>query len=84
MSLAELKTSLHSAIESIDDEKLLAKYLQLLLKDVNDGNVASTLTPEQQAAIDEAEEELDAGKGIPHDVVKERLKKKYPNIVKWD
>lgn len=43
-----------------------------------------TLTPEQEAAINEAEASLDAGKGIPHEVVKERLKKKYPGIVKWE
>jgi hypothetical protein len=39
------------------------------------------LTPEQEKVIDEAEAELDAGKGIPHEVVKERLKKMYPGII---
>lgn len=40
------------------------------------------LTPEQKAAIEEAEASLDAGLGIPHEVVKERLKKKYPGLFK--
>ncbi len=84
MSISELKSTLYSAIESIDDEQLLARYLQMLLKEVDSQSGTYTLTPEQEAAIEEAELELDAGKGIPHDVVKERLKKKYPNIVKWE
>jgi len=84
MSIAELKTTLHSAIESIDDEQLLARYLQMLLKEVNVTEGVDTITPEQQAAIDEAEVELDAGKGILHADVKERFKQKYPNIVKWE
>lgn len=82
MSIAELKTSLHTAIESIDDEQLLTRYLQLLMKEVN-AQQDFDLTLEQQAAIDEAEAEIDAGLGIPHAKVKERLKLKYPGIVKW-
>lgn len=42
------------------------------------------LTPEQLAAIEEAEASLDEGLGIPHEEVKERLKKKYPGLIKWD
>ena len=84
MSITELKTTLYSAIESIDDEQLLARYLQMLLKEVDGHSGTFTLTLEQEAAIDEAEAELDAGKGIPHDEVKERFKKKYPTIVKWE
>lgn len=33
------------------------------------------LSEQQKAAIKEAEEELNAGKGIPHDVVMEKYKK---------
>ena len=84
MSISELKTTLYSAIESIDDEQLLARYLQLLLKEVNGQNGTFTLTPEQKVAVAEARASLDAGKGISHDVVKERLKKKYPGIIKWE
>jgi len=84
MSIAELKTSLHTAIESIDDEQLLTRYLQLLLKEANDHQGSFTLTPEQKVAVAEARASLDAGKGIPHNVVKEELKKKYPGIIRWE
>lgn len=83
MSITELKTNLHATIESIDDEQLLAGYLRLLLKEIN-AQEDYTLTPEEEAAINEAEVELEAGKGMPNDVVKEKFRKKYPHIVKWE
>lgn len=42
------------------------------------------LTPEQLAAIEEAKASLEAGLGIPHEEVKERLKKKYPGLINWE
>lgn len=84
MSLAELKASLYSVIDSVDDEKALTRYLQILVEEVNQQGGTFTLTPEQKIAVAKARASLDAGKGVPHEVVKERFKKKYPGIIKWE
>jgi hypothetical protein len=38
------------------------------------------LSAEQKNAIDEALDELNAGKGIPHQDVMKQTKEKYPNL----
>ncbi len=38
------------------------------------------LTDDQKNAIDEGLEELDAGKGIPHEEVMRQTREKYPNL----
>jgi hypothetical protein len=82
MSITEIKASLHSVIDNIDDEEALLRYLRLLMKEVEPKGISFTLTAEQRKSVDEAIADLDAGKGTPHEVVKNRLKNKYPGIIK--
>jgi hypothetical protein len=79
MNAAELKLWLFRKIDSLDRNKLeeiygiLTNYLngQKALSDWTD------LTDEQKQGIYDAIEELESGKGIPHEQVVSEIRKKY-------
>lgn len=82
MSISEIKASLHAVIDSIDDERALGLYLELLLKEMKQGQTTFMLTEEQRLAVEQAISSLEKGKGTPHDTVMNRFRKKYPDIIK--
>ncbi len=59
MTTVELKNNFHQLIESIDNESLLMKFYDLLLrkKNQNEGKLMQYLTKEEQEELSLAEEE---------------------------
>ncbi len=79
MTVSELKLKLFRQIDTLDKnrlEELHGVVLNFLNgnKDIGDWD---KLTEEQKQGILDAIAEIDAGKGIPHEEVMDRVKKKY-------
>ena len=79
MTTVELKNNFHRLIDSIDNESLLMKFYDLLLrkKDLRDGKLLSYLTKEEQEELFLAEEESENSYNV---VRNEEQKKKHK---KW-
>ncbi len=79
MTTVELKNNFHRLIDSIDNESLLMKFYDLLLrkKDLRDGKLFSYLTKEEQEELFLAEEESENSYNV---VSNEEQKKKHK---KW-
>lgn len=79
MTNAEIKTSLHQLIDSIDDESQLAKAYRLIetLSTVNeDGALWSGLSPKEQKELMDIEKEShDTDSLISHEEMKLKHKK---------
>ncbi len=79
MNTAELKLLIFRKIDSLEKNKLQEIYGVLVnyingQKDINDWK---DLTEEQKQGISDAISEIDSGKGIPHDKVISKFRKKY-------
>jgi 2-phosphoglycerate kinase len=79
MTTVELKNNFHHLIDSIDNESLLMKFYDLLLrkKDPRDGRLLNYLTKEEQEELYLAEEESENSYNV---VSNEEQKKKHK---KW-
>jgi len=79
MNTAELKNKIFSQIETLDATKI-EEFYGILLNFINNKKEVDEwleLSDKQRKGIDAAIEELDAGKGIPHHRVMNKLREKY-------
>ena len=81
MTVSDLKLKIFRQIDSLEKNRLEELYGILInflngQKDVSDW---CKLTEDQQQGIIHAIDEIDSGKGIPHEKVMEDIRKKYSN-----
>ena len=81
MTASDLKLKIFRQIDSLDKSRLEELYGILLnylnqQRDVDDWNA---LTKEQKQGILDAIDDIDSGKGAPHDKVMAKIRKKYSN-----
>ncbi len=79
MTVAELKLKIFRQVDSLEDnrvEELYGLFLNFIngQKDLKDWE---KLTKEQQKGIDDAIEEIESGKGIPHEVVMTTIRNRF-------
>lgn len=82
MTVSDLKLKLFRQIDSLENDKLEELYGVFLnyingKKDMADWN---NLTDEQKKGIEDAIDQIDAGKGIPNSKVMANIRKKYSNV----
>lgn len=80
MSTAELKSSLHKLIDTIQDNRTLSVIYSLISNSFS--KKAAQLSPAEKKAADEAISSIKAGRIHQHDDVMKEMKKKYPNLHK--
>jgi hypothetical protein len=76
----QLKSTLHQLIDDSKNSKLLSVVYELLASDhknVNSLDWYDSLSDVQKEEIEKALEELQSGKGIPHETVMAKYKGKY-------
>ena len=81
MTISDLKLKIFRQVDSLEKNRLEELYGVLLnyingKKDIDDWE---KLTEEQKQGIIDAIEEIDSGKGIPHQKVMAEIRKKYSN-----
>lgn len=76
MNIETRKINLAQRLLAVQRASVLDK-IEALLKET-----APTISGELKQALDEAIEDMDNGKGIPHDQVMKEAKKRFPNL-KW-
>lgn len=79
MSVAELKLKIFRQVDSLEKSRLEELYGVMLnyingQKDLDDW---SKLTTEQQQGILDSVEEIESGKGIPHEIVMTNIRGKF-------
>ena len=81
MTVSDLKLKIFRQIDSLEKNRLeeLSGILTNFMNGQNDINDWGQLTKEQQKGIIDAIDEIDSGKGIPHEKVMEYIRKKYSN-----
>jgi hypothetical protein len=77
----DLKLKIFRQIDSLEKNRLEELYGVLINffsshKDIDDWE---KLTEEQKMGISDAIHEIDSGKGITHEIVKEKIRKKFPH-----
>lgn len=82
MSIAELKLKIFREVDSLEDnrvEELYGLFLNFIngQKDTEDWE---KLTKEQQQGIDDAIEEIESGKGIPHEKVMTTVRNRFLHV----
>lgn len=79
MTVSDLKLKIFRQIDSLEKNRLEELYgiLTNFMNGQNDINDWGQLTKEQQQGIIDAIDEIDSGKGIPHEKVMEDIRKKY-------
>ena len=75
MDIQASKIELAKMILDIDEQSVVNKFIDFL-------NTESTLSEQQKKAIDLALEQVDRGKTIPHEVVMENMRRRYPKYFK--
>ena len=81
MTVSDLKLKIFRQIDSLEKNRLEELYGILInfMNGQRDMNDWGKLTVEQQQGINDAIDEIDSGKGIPHEKVMEDIRKKYSN-----
>ena len=77
MSTTELKSSLHTLIDTINDSKTLNAIFTLLSNKSKSVDFWDELSAEQKAEIDASIAEADRGELIPHEQVMKEIRAKY-------
>jgi hypothetical protein len=82
MTVADLKLKIFREVDSLEKNQLEELYGILLnflneQKDIEDWD---KLTEEQKQGIFEAIDEIDTGKGIPHETVMAKMRKRFSNV----
>jgi predicted transcriptional regulator len=77
MSTTELKSTLHTLIDSINDSKTLNAIYTLLSNKTKSVDFWDELSDEQKTEIEESIAEADRGELIPHEQVMKEIKAKY-------
>jgi len=75
MDIQASKIELAKLILEIDDSSVIDKFLDFFKSE-------STLSEQQKRAIDLALEQVERGETIPHEVVMEETRKRYPKYFK--
>jgi len=75
MDIQASKIELAKMILDIDEQSVVNKFIDFL-------NTESTLSEQQKKAIDLALEQVDRGETIPHEVVMENMRRRYPKYFK--
>lgn len=75
MDIQASKIELAKMILDIDEHSVVNKFIDFL-------NAESTLSEQQKKAIDLALEQVDRGETIPHEVVMENMRRRYPKYFK--
>jgi hypothetical protein len=79
MTVSDLKLKIFRQIDSLEKNRLEELY-GVLMNFINGNKEMSDwekLTEEQKRGIFDAIDEIDSGKGIPHEKVMERIREKY-------
>jgi len=81
MTASDLKLKIFQQIDALDKNRLEELYGVLLNYINGQKNLDEweKLTEEQRKGLLDSIEEIDAGKGIPHSEVMEKIRKKYKN-----
>jgi predicted transcriptional regulator len=79
MTVAELKLKIFRQIDSLEKNRLEELYgvLKNFINGKKDISDWEKLTEEQKQGITDAIDEMDSGKGIPHDKVMAKIRKNY-------
>jgi hypothetical protein len=79
MTVAELKLKIFRQVDSLEKNRLEELYGVFLnyINEQKDVNEWAKLTQEQQQGIINAIEEIESGKGIPHEVVMTNIRKRF-------
>ncbi len=82
MTISDLKLKIFREIDNLEKDRLEELYGILLnyINEKNDIGDWAKLTQEQKKGIDEAIDEIDQGKGIPHDTIMSNIRKKYSDV----
>lgn len=75
METAQLKEQLHKYIEQANEHSLY--WIYEILRTDTEEDWWDTLPPELQASINKAIEQLERGKGRPHEDVMKEIREKY-------
>jgi hypothetical protein len=78
MGTIELRKKINKIVGEIDDKNFLVNLYDLLQNKANDKSskdILDELTPKQLTRLKSSIKQLDAGKGISHEVAMARLKK---------
>ena len=81
MNIAELKIKIFRQVDSFDSNKL-EDFYGVMLNYINSKRGIDEwlgLSENEKQGIEEAIKEIDSGKGIPHDKVMLKLRKKNPH-----
>ena len=79
MNTAEIKLEFFRRIDSLKGKALEEAYLHML-SFLNKSDV----NPELQSGIERALKDVEEGRVSSHEDVMKRMKKKYPNLIKWE
>jgi len=79
MNSLEKRDFIHNHLHQVD-ENLLNEVYEKLHSYINEEHLSDELTD----ALDKGIESLDQGRGSSHEEVMERMKKKYPKLIKWE
>ncbi|MDP3912906.1 MAG: hypothetical protein Q8R96_04115 [Bacteroidota bacterium] len=81
MTVSDLKLKIFRQIDSLEKNRLEEFYGVLVnfINEKRDVGDWEKLTEEQKQGITDAIEEIDSGKGIPHEEVMANIRKKYTN-----
>jgi predicted transcriptional regulator len=83
MSAADLKATLNTIIAKTDDENLLNKIYQSILKVINsEKNTSVKLSTAEKKAVDEALDAIKNGEVFPHEKTMAEMKKKHASLYK--
>jgi hypothetical protein len=81
MTVSDLKLKIFRQIDSLEKNRLEEFYGVMVnfINEKRDVGDWEKLTEEQKQGITDAIEEIDSGKGIPHEEVMANIRKKYTN-----
>jgi hypothetical protein len=81
MTTADLKLQIFRQVDSLEKNRLEELYgvMNNFFNEKKDIGDWENLTDEQKQGILDAIEEIDFGKGIPHDMVIAKMRRKYTN-----
>lgn len=82
MTVSDLKLKIFRQIDTLEKDRL-EEFYGVLVNFINEKkNIGDweKLAEEQQQGITDAIDEIDSGKGIPHEKVMDKIRKKFTNV----
>lgn len=79
MDIKTLKSEIYQMIDQLDEQSLneVNEMVTAYLKQTDEEEQWDTLSDEDKAAIEEGLEQVEKGMTVPHEIVMERLNKKF-------